>query len=247
MSMDENWSSKYLSVHDSGSFEPQNSTEGGVSPSKLVVSSGNTGDVNNHSPERLFICTGGSRSSEPPLNSEEDSKGNPQQIISSESDDGSSQRLLSASCDERSSVPQNSQGDGSFWHPTSLSIDNDRSSSIHPLSPSSRQISSGGNSIGIDSTSTSLDNCNVCTEPVLLSDSGNSRPRSFADSESPPVISPGSSGSIFYNCCSTTGCGTSPHVSSVDVSPSISRNGDPILGGLSVVPTFEDADFFIQV
>ncbi len=245
MSRDESWSSQSLSARDSGDdFEPQNSIEDGVTPYHLVVSSGNC-DENSKS---VSTREEGSKSSEPPLNSEEGSKRSPQPpIISSENDDGNSQLPLSAACDERSSILQNLQGGGSFQQPMSSGNDDNRSSSTHPVSPSLHQVSSSGNAVGNNSISTSLANNNVSTESFPVSVEGSSPPTSLADCESPLATSFGDCGSSYSHCSSLNEGNTSPQIYFVDGSPNVSRNGDPILGGLSSVPTFGDSDFFIQV
>ncbi len=238
MLKNESWNSQSSSARDSESSKPKNSIQDDVSPHQPVASLGNDDD-NVQSSQPLSTYEEGSRSSEPPLRSEEDSIRSPQPLTSSGNDDRSSQLSLSAPCDEKSSP---------ILQPTSLGNDDDRSSSTHPVSPSSRQIPSGSNAVGNNSISTSLDGNTASTESLPLSVGGSSPPTSLGGGESPPPTLLSNCGSSsFFHCFSSPEGDTSPHVSSVDESPSLSRIGDPILGGLSTVPTFEDSDFFIQV
>ncbi len=247
MSKDESWGSQPLSSWDSVDSESHSVEDGGETPYHPVAPSVN-GDGNGvETSQSVSTYKEESNSSEPPLNSEEDSKRSLQPIISSENDDGNFQIPLSAMSEERDSILQNFQGGESFQQPTSSGNDDDRSNNTHPVSPSLHQASptSGNNTVGDDSISTSLANGNVNIESLPVS--ADSPPTHLADGETPPTPSFGNCESSYSQCSSINEGNSYAQASFVDGSPDVSRNGDPILGGLNAVPTFADSDFFIQV
>ncbi len=244
MLKDESLNSQSSSARDSESSKPKHLIQDGVIHNQPVVASLGNDDNNVQSSQPVSTTSEeGSRScTELPLHSEEDSRRSSQPLTPSGNDDRSSEPSLHGVCNETSSP---------ILQQTYCGNDDDRSSSTYPVSPSSRKIpSGGGNAVGNNSISASLDgNTAASTESLPLSIGGSSPTTSLGGGGEnlPPTILSNCESSSYLHCFSSPDGNTSPQISSVDDNPSFSRIGDPILGGLSAVPTFEDSDFFIQV